>query len=76
MSKPKLVERIQIKLSTWEKNRIRHYANIYANGNISLYLIGCGLKGNPLFLDDESLGQSKRRSKKGAEDSVPQRKFK
>ena len=55
-----LNEYIHIRVSTYEKNRIKWLAEKYADGNISLWMIYSSLNMRREFIKPELLKESKR----------------
>jgi hypothetical protein len=62
--KKKLNEVLQVRLSTQEKNRIRGLADLYANGNISLWIVHAGLNAPREFLMPKDESFRRRRLKR------------
>jgi len=66
--KKELTERIEIRVSEFEKNRFQWIANKYAGGNISLLVVYAVMNFSRMKIDPESIEEySKRRNKKGPE---------
>lgn len=63
--KEKLTEVLQIRLSPYEKNFIRGLANLYAGGNISLFLVYAAFNCVRKELEEDDLVESNRRIRKG-----------
>lgn len=61
MDKAKLTERIEIRVSPYEKNFIKGLAGIYANGNMSLFLVYAALNTKRKYLKGDELIKSKRK---------------
>ena len=61
----KLNEYIHIRVSTYEKNRIKWLANRFAGGNISLWMVYASLNLNREFINPEVLKESKRKRVRG-----------
>ena len=62
--KDNLDEVITVRVSTYEKNKLRMLADMYAGGNISLWVVRCALDAPRKMLDDDSISSSKRKIKK------------
>ena len=62
-----LTEKIEIRVSEFEKHRIKWLAKKYAHGNVSLYLIYHGMNAPRKEIDAESLIEYSKRRKKGPE---------
>lgn len=60
-AKPKLTEKVLLRLSTWEKNRLQGLADTFAGGNLSLWLVYGGLHVTRKHLEEEDLWESSRR---------------
>jgi len=58
-----LTEKIEIRVSEFEKNRIKWLAQKYANGNVSLYLIYHGMNAPRKEISPESLKEYSKRRK-------------
>jgi hypothetical protein len=58
MKKPsgKLVTHIQVRLTLKEKNRIKGLSELYAGGNMSLWIVHSALNGPREFLFPKGLG--------------------
>ena len=65
--KHKLSERINIRLSPYEKNFIQGLANIYSGGNLSLFLVYAALNCDRKFLSSDELRESIRIIRKSGE---------
>lgn len=65
MAKKKLTERIEIRVSPYEKNFIKGLAEMYAKGNLSLFLVYAAFNSERKFLNDDDLVESKRKTRKG-----------
>lgn len=63
--KHKLSERIEIKVSPYEKNFIQGLANLYSNGNVSLYLIYAAFNSERKILKEDDMPESSRRIRRG-----------
>lgn len=63
--KKELTEYIHIRVSEFEKNRIKFLADKYANGNISLFLIYHGINAIRKNIDENDLINYSKRRKKG-----------
>lgn len=63
--KDKLTEQLNIRLSSYEKNFIKGLAKMYANGNVSLFLVYAAFNSDRKFLNEDDLLESKRRIRKG-----------
>lgn len=65
--KKELTEKIEIRVSVFEKNRIKFLAEEYANGNISLFVIYNAINAKREYINSEDLkNYSKRRKEKRA----------
>ena len=62
--KDKLTEHIHIRLSPYEKNFIQGLADLYAKGNLSLFLVNAAFNSDRKFLEENDLRESRRRTKK------------
>ena len=60
-----LNEYIHIRVSRFEKNRLKHLADKYAEGNISLWVIYASLNMQREFITPEKLQESKRNRVRG-----------
>ena len=60
-----LTEKIEIRVSPFEKNRIKWLADKYANGNMSLYLIYHGMNAPRKEVSADHLEEYSKRRKKG-----------
>ena len=58
-----LTEKIEIRVSEFEKNRLKWLANKYANGNVSLYLIYHGMNAPRKEIDPDHLKEYSQRRK-------------
>ena len=67
--KEKLTERIEIRVSPYEKNFIKGLARLYAKENMSLFLVFAAFNSQRKFLKDDDLKESKRSTRKGR--SIP-----
>jgi len=56
---------IHIRVSTFEKNRIKWLADKYADGNISLWMVYASLNLNREYIKPEILKESKRKRVRG-----------
>jgi len=65
MTKQKLSERVEIRLSPYEKNFIKGLANLYAGGNISLFLVYAAFNSDRKMLGENDLRESNRSLRKG-----------
>lgn len=63
--KQKLTERIEIRVSPYEKNFIKGLAKLYAKGNMSLFLVYAAFNSERKFLSEDDLSESKRSTRKG-----------
>jgi uncharacterized protein (DUF1778 family) len=59
--KDKLTERIELRVSPYEKARLQGFADLYARGNLSLFLVYTALNVNRKFLEENDLLSSNRR---------------
>lgn len=59
--KSKLMTVVKARVSEFEKNRLQHLADLYAGGNLSLWLVYGGLNVTRKHLKEESLWESSRR---------------
>ena len=64
MEKEKLNSQIHLRCSRQEKNQIRMLAELYADGNMSAYIIDRVLYSNRKFLKDGDFELSTRRIKR------------
>ena len=64
LEKEKLVEKIEIRVSRQEKNTIKMLADLYANGNVSAYVIDRVLYSNRKLIKSGDFELSDRRIKK------------
>ena len=60
-----LNEYIHIRVSIYEKNRLKWLANKYADGNVSLWMIYASLNMRREFIKPEDLKESKRKRVRG-----------
>ena len=67
--KEKLTERIEIRVSPYEKNFIKGLAKLYAKGNVSLFLVYAAFNSERKFLEEDDLNKSKRSTRKGRKSS-------
>ena len=65
--KEKLTERIILRVSEREKNTIKTLANLYAQGNMSAYIIDRALYSSRRVVKEENFELSKRLVKKGSD---------
>ena len=65
--KKELTEKIEIRVSEFEKNRIKWLAKQYAGGNVSLYLIFHGIYSERREINIEDLKEYSKRRKKPLE---------
>jgi len=65
--KKELTTKIDIRVSQFEKNRIKWLADKYANGNVSLYLIYHAMNAPRKEVDPKDLKEFSNRRKKGPE---------
>lgn len=65
MQKEKLTERIEIRVTPKEKNVIKMLADMYANGNVSAYIVDRTINSNRAVIDENNFELSIRRIKKG-----------
>lgn len=63
--KEKLTERIEIRLTPYEKNFIQGLADMYASGNISLLLVYSVFNADRKLLGEDDLRESRRSLRKG-----------
>jgi len=62
-----LTEKIETRVSEFEKNRIQFLADKYANGNVSLFMVYHAINAPRKEIDEKDLADySKRRRKKRA----------
>lgn len=63
----KLIKKIELRVSEFEKNRIKWLADRYANGNISLWVVYCALNAprKEINFDEMEDSTRKRPSKRG-----------
>lgn len=69
--KKKLSERIEIRVSPYEKNFIQGLANLYADGNLSLYLVYSAFNSERKILNEDDLPESIRKIRRGRCDNLP-----
>lgn len=55
-----LTDYIHIRVSKFEKNRLKWLADKYANGNLSLWIIYASLNIDRSMIDNKALNESKR----------------
>lgn len=67
--KEKLSEVITIRVSPYEKNFIKGLAKLYAQGNMSLFLVYAAFNSERKFLEEDDLFESKRNVRKGRKPS-------
>lgn len=65
MTKKKLTERLEIRVSPYEKNFIKGLADLYAQGNVSLFLVYAAFNSERKFLNKDDLNESQRKIRKG-----------
>jgi len=63
--KKKLTERIEIRVSSYEKNFIKGLADLYAEGNVSLFLVWAAFNSDRKILGENDLRESNRSKRKG-----------
>lgn len=63
--KEKLSEVITIRVSPFEKNFIKGLADMYSQGNLSLWMTYAALNAERKFLKEDDLIESNRRIRKG-----------
>jgi len=63
--KKKLTEKIELRVSPYEKNFIKGLAKIYAQGNISLFMAYAAFNCERKMLSEDDLVESKRKIRKG-----------
>lgn len=68
--KKELTEKIEVRVSEFEKNRIKWLAKKYANGNVSLYLIYHAMNAPRKEINPEHLKEFSDRRKKASEDDA------
>lgn len=61
----KLTETIIIKVSPYEKNFIKGLADLYAQGNMSMYLVYAAFNSERKFIEPDDLRECNRRIRKG-----------
>lgn len=59
-----LTEKIEIRVSEFEKNRIKFLADKYAKGNVSLFLVYHGLNSIRKEIDSDDVAEYSKRRKK------------
>jgi len=67
----KLSEVITIRVAPYEKNFIQGLADLYAKGNVSLYLIYAAFNSERKFLEENDLPESRRMIRKGRHQTLP-----
>lgn len=65
MEKEKLTRQIHIRVSEYEKNFIQGLADLYANGNVSLFAVYSMLHVERKMLGENDLNDSNRSLKRG-----------
>jgi len=65
MHKEKLTERIILRLSPYEKNFIKGLAKIYADGNVSLFMVYAAFHSDRKMLKENDLRASRRSIRRG-----------
>ena len=68
-----LNEYIHIRVSKYEKNRLKWLADKYADGNVSLWMIYASLNVNREFIKPEDLKESKRKRVRGRKNGTRNR---
>ena len=68
-----LNEYIHIRVSRYEKNRLKWLADKYADGNVSLWMIYASLNVNREFIKPEDLKESKRKRVRGRKNGTRNR---
>ncbi len=68
-----LNEYIHIRVSKYEKNRLKWLADKYADGNVSLWMIYASLNVNREFIKPEDLKESKRKRVRGRKNGTHNR---
>lgn len=63
--KPKMTEVIQVRLSYYEKNFIQGLADLYAQGNVSLFMVYSAFNSDRKMLSEDDLRESNRSIRKG-----------
>ena len=71
MSTEKQTKRINIRVTEYEFNFIKTLAEMYANGNVSLFMVYSALNANRKMLGDSDLIKSTRKVNKGGNYSPP-----
>lgn len=67
MTKHKLTEKIEIRVTEYEKNFIKGLADLYAQGNVSLFMVYAAFNSDRKMLKEDDLAESNRRLRKGRE---------
>lgn len=65
MEKEKLTEQINIRMTRYEKNFIKGLADLYAQGNVSLFMVYAAFNSDRKMLGEDDLRESKRSIRKG-----------
>jgi len=63
--KKELTEKIEIRVSEFEKNRLKWLAQKYAGGNVSLYMIYHAMNAERKEISPENISEYSKRRKKG-----------
>ena len=63
MTKRKLNEKIEIRVSLYEKNKIKYLADLFANGNLSLWVTYAALNAPRINVKPDDLEESSRKNK-------------
>lgn len=71
MTNKKLSEKIEIRVSSYEKNFIKGLADMYAGGNVSLFMVYSAFNADRKILGEDDLRESKRSLRKGRIASPP-----
>ena len=61
----KLTKSVLLRLTEYEKNFIKGLADIYANGNVTMFLVYAAFNSDRKFITDDDLPESRRRTKRG-----------
>lgn len=69
--KKELTEKIEIRVSEFEKNRIKWLAGKFANGNVSLFMIYHAVNARNKEIDPSDLAEYSKRRKKGPQKEGP-----
>lgn len=67
-NKEKLTKRLNVRLSPYESNFIKGLADLYAGGNISLFIVYAAFNCERRMLREDDLIESKRKIRKGHKD--------